>query len=116
MASSLLGKTYGQYGSGLPIAVSAVAILMGLNLLEVLPLQLPSLNVDTREFKAPPSVQVCVDVHVLLLIILLASAGVLRSTNMFGLCKAKLFGVYFTNSCLQDMQVAAKCTSRGLLV
>ncbi|KAK9790105.1 hypothetical protein WJX73_005907 [Symbiochloris irregularis] len=57
VASSLLGKTYGQYGSGLPIAVSAVAILMGLNLLELLPLQLPSLNIDTREFEAPPSVQ-----------------------------------------------------------
>lgn len=37
-----LGKIYGQVGFGLPIIVSAVAILMGLNLLEIMPLQLPS--------------------------------------------------------------------------
>ncbi len=37
-----LGKVYGQIGIGLPIVVSIVAILMGLNLLEALPLQLPS--------------------------------------------------------------------------
>lgn len=37
-----LGKVYGQIGIGLPIVVSLIAILMGLNLLEALPLQLPS--------------------------------------------------------------------------
>jgi cytochrome c-type biogenesis protein len=36
------GKVYGQVGIGLPIIVSIIAILMGLNLLEALPLQLPS--------------------------------------------------------------------------
>ncbi len=30
-----MGKAYGSYGDGLPIAVSLVAILMGLNLLQV---------------------------------------------------------------------------------
>ncbi|MBD1867680.1 sulfite exporter TauE/SafE family protein [Leptolyngbya sp. FACHB-671] len=37
-----LGSVYGQVGVGLPIVVSAIAILMGLNLLEALPLQLPN--------------------------------------------------------------------------
>lgn len=36
------GKVYGQVGWGLPVIVSIVAILMGLNLLEIIPLQLPS--------------------------------------------------------------------------
>lgn len=39
-----LGKVYGQIGSGLPIIVSLVAIVMGLNLLEILPLRFPSLG------------------------------------------------------------------------
>ena len=39
-----VGKVYGQIGIGLPILVSLVAILMGLNLLEILPLQLPNLG------------------------------------------------------------------------
>ena len=39
-----LGKVYGQVGVGLPIVVSLIAIIMGLNLLEALPLQLPSLG------------------------------------------------------------------------
>ncbi|WP_024546518.1 cytochrome c biogenesis protein CcdA [Picosynechococcus sp. NKBG15041c] len=38
------GQIYGQIGIGLPIFVSAIAILMGLNLLEILPLQFPSLG------------------------------------------------------------------------
>ena len=38
--------------------VSIVAIVMGLNLLEVLPLRLPSLDVDVRTLKAPPILQV----------------------------------------------------------
>jgi len=37
-----VGKVYGQIGIGLPIIVSIIAILMGLNLLEALPLQFPS--------------------------------------------------------------------------
>jgi len=37
-----LGRVYGQIGGGLPIFASLVAIVMGLNLLEVLPLQFPS--------------------------------------------------------------------------
>ncbi|MCP2729996.1 cytochrome c biogenesis protein CcdA [Limnofasciculus baicalensis] len=37
-----VGLVYGQVGIGLPIIVSLIAIIMGLNLLEALPLQLPS--------------------------------------------------------------------------
>ncbi len=40
--AAVVGKVYGQIGLGLPIIVSVVAILMGLNLLEALPLQLPN--------------------------------------------------------------------------
>ncbi len=39
--AATVGKVYGQIGIGLPIFVSIIAILMGLNLLEALPLQLP---------------------------------------------------------------------------
>jgi cytochrome c-type biogenesis protein len=39
-----LGRVYGQIGVGLPIIVSLVAIAMGLNLLEILPLRFPSLG------------------------------------------------------------------------
>jgi len=42
--ASFAGKVYGQIGIGLPIIVSIIAILMGLNLLEALPLQLPSFD------------------------------------------------------------------------
>jgi len=35
--AALVGQVYGQVGIGLPIIVSIVAILMGLNLLEALP-------------------------------------------------------------------------------
>lgn len=42
IAAAVLGSVYGQVGAGLPIVVSAIAILMGLNLLEALPLQLPN--------------------------------------------------------------------------
>ncbi|MEM6451317.1 MAG: cytochrome c biogenesis protein CcdA [Cyanobacteria bacterium P01_D01_bin.105] len=45
LAASSLGWVYGQVGVGLPVVVSAIAILMGLNLLEALPLPpLPSFN------------------------------------------------------------------------
>lgn len=42
--ATVLGKVYGQIGLGLPIVVSVIAIVMGLNLLEALPIPLPSLN------------------------------------------------------------------------
>lgn len=44
VVAAIAGRIYGQVGVGLPILVSAIAILMGLNLLEVLPLRLPSVN------------------------------------------------------------------------
>jgi cytochrome c-type biogenesis protein len=40
--ATLVGKVYGQVGVGLPIVVSLIAILMGLNLLKALPLRLPA--------------------------------------------------------------------------
>lgn len=42
--AAVVGRVYGQVGIGLPIIVSVIAILMGLNLLEALPLRLPSLG------------------------------------------------------------------------
>ncbi|BBD58151.1 cytochrome c biogenesis protein, transmembrane region [Nostoc sp. HK-01] len=42
--AGLVGKVYGQIGFGLPIIVSVIAIIMGLNLLEALPIQFPSLG------------------------------------------------------------------------
>lgn len=42
VVAAVVGKIYGQVGLGLPIVVSAIAILMGLNLLEALPFRLPS--------------------------------------------------------------------------
>ncbi|KAL4521597.1 hypothetical protein Ndes2437B_g07830 [Nannochloris sp. 'desiccata'] len=57
LASSLLGGAYGQIGDGLPIAVSLVAIVMGLNLLEVFIIRLPSLDVDTRSLGLSPAAQ-----------------------------------------------------------
>ncbi|MCS6814275.1 MAG: cytochrome c biogenesis protein CcdA [Cyanobacteria bacterium] len=44
LGAALLGNVYGQVGIGLPIIVSVVAILMGLNLLEALPLPLPAFD------------------------------------------------------------------------
>ena len=44
IVAACIGKVYGQVGIGLPIIVSIIAILMGLNLLEALPLQFPSLG------------------------------------------------------------------------
>ncbi len=40
--AAFVGRIYGQVGVGLPIIVSMIAILMGLNLLEALPFQLPA--------------------------------------------------------------------------
>ncbi|MDJ0897621.1 MAG: cytochrome c biogenesis protein CcdA [Xenococcus sp. MO_188.B8] len=42
--ATTIGKVYGQIGLGLPIIVSLIAIIMGLNLLEVIPLRFPSLG------------------------------------------------------------------------
>jgi cytochrome c-type biogenesis protein len=42
IVAAVVGQIYGQIGLGLPIIVSIIAILMGLNLLEALPLRLPS--------------------------------------------------------------------------
>jgi len=44
IGAALLGKIYGQIGFGLPIVVSVVAILMGLHLLEAIPLPLPAIG------------------------------------------------------------------------
>ncbi|BAB74821.1 cytochrome c biogenesis protein CcdA [Anabaena sp. FACHB-709] len=58
VAAAMVGKVYGQIGIGLPIIVSIIAILMGLNLLEALPLQLPSFG-DTNWISQdlPPGVR-----------------------------------------------------------
>lgn len=42
IVAASLGQIYGQIGIGLPIIVSVIAILMGLNLLEIIPLNFPS--------------------------------------------------------------------------
>ena len=42
--ATTIGKVYGQIGVGLPIVVSLVAIAMGLNLLEILPISFPTLG------------------------------------------------------------------------
>lgn len=39
-----VGRVYGQIGVGLPIVVSLIAIIMGLNLLEILPLSFPNFS------------------------------------------------------------------------
>ncbi|MCO5583873.1 hypothetical protein L7F22_037788 [Adiantum nelumboides] len=61
VVASLAGKAYGQIGQGLPIGASALAIVMGLNLLEIIELQLPSFfgDFDPRSAAAslPSSVQ-----------------------------------------------------------
>jgi len=57
LASSFFGGAYGQIGDALPIGVSLVAFAMGLNLLEALPLRLPSLDLDTRSLALPPAAQ-----------------------------------------------------------
>ncbi|MEO0408684.1 MAG: cytochrome c biogenesis protein CcdA [Cyanobacteria bacterium P01_A01_bin.135] len=44
LVAALAGRVYGQVGVGLPLVVSAIAIVMGLNLLGLLPLRFPSLG------------------------------------------------------------------------
>ncbi|KAL6975371.1 hypothetical protein U1Q18_024166 [Sarracenia purpurea var. burkii] len=61
ISASFAGKAYGQIGQGLPLAASGLAIIMGLNLLEIIEIQLPSFfnNFDPRAAAAnfPSSVQ-----------------------------------------------------------
>ncbi|XP_031407657.1 cytochrome c-type biogenesis ccda-like chloroplastic protein isoform X3 [Punica granatum] len=61
IAASFAGKAYGQIGQGLPLVASALAVVMGLNLLEIVELQLPSFfdSFDPRAAAAnfPSSVQ-----------------------------------------------------------
>ncbi|KAL8505967.1 hypothetical protein ACS0TY_016990 [Phlomoides rotata] len=61
VGASFAGKAYGQIGQGLPLAAASLAVVMGLNLLEVIELQLPSFfnNFDPRAAAAnfPSSVQ-----------------------------------------------------------
>lgn len=53
--AATVGKVYGQIGIGLPIIVSLVAIIMGLNLLQLLPIPLPDLgNTDWIGKDLPP--------------------------------------------------------------
>ncbi|XP_043696034.1 cytochrome c-type biogenesis ccda-like chloroplastic protein isoform X2 [Telopea speciosissima] len=61
ISASFAGKAYGQIGQGLPVAASGLAVIMGLNLLEIIEIKLPSLfnNFDPRAAAAnfPSSVQ-----------------------------------------------------------
>jgi cytochrome c-type biogenesis protein len=42
MVAAIVGRVYGQVGWGISLIVSLIAIVMGLNLLELLPLQFPN--------------------------------------------------------------------------
>ncbi|XP_019413478.1 PREDICTED: cytochrome c-type biogenesis ccda-like chloroplastic protein 2 isoform X1 [Lupinus angustifolius] len=61
VAASFAGKAYGQIGQGLPLGASGLAVIMGLNLLEIIELRLPSFfdSFDPRAAAAnlPSSVQ-----------------------------------------------------------
>ena len=58
IVAASVGKVYGQIGIGLPILVSLVAIFMGLNLLEIVPLQLPNFGAtDWIKEDLPPAVR-----------------------------------------------------------
>lgn len=58
VVAAVLGRVYGQVGWGLPIIVSAIAILMGLNLLNALPIRFPSLTgVDFLQGDTPQSIK-----------------------------------------------------------
>ncbi|MEL6398011.1 MAG: cytochrome c biogenesis protein CcdA [Cyanobacteria bacterium J06626_4] len=59
LIAGAVGRVYGQVGLGLPIVVSVLAILMGLNLLEALPIPLPSFgnNVDVTTMGVPLAVK-----------------------------------------------------------
>ena len=58
IAAAAIGKVYGQIGIGLPIIVSIIAILMGLNLLEALPLKMPNWGgIDWISQELPPEIR-----------------------------------------------------------
>ena len=58
IVAAFAGRVYGQVGIGLPILVSLVAIFMGLNLLEIVPLRFPSLgNTDWIKTDFPASLR-----------------------------------------------------------
>jgi len=58
VSAAFLGRIYGQVGLGLPIVVSLIAILMGLNLLQLLPLRLPSWgDMEWISADLPPSLR-----------------------------------------------------------
>ncbi len=58
LTAAVVGQVYGQIGLGLPLIVSVVAILMGLNLLEALPFSLPSFgNLDWIKEDLPKSLR-----------------------------------------------------------
>jgi cytochrome c-type biogenesis protein len=58
IVAASLGKIYGQIGIGLPIIVSLIAIIMGLNLLEIIPLNFPSLGAtDWIKKDFPPAIR-----------------------------------------------------------
>jgi cytochrome c-type biogenesis protein len=56
--AAVFGRVYGQVGIGLPILVSLIAIIMGLNLLEVISLPLPSIGTtDWIKNDFPPALR-----------------------------------------------------------
>mmetsp|Transcript_16559 Transcript_16559/g.27894 ORF Transcript_16559/g.27894 Transcript_16559/m.27894 type:complete len:361 (+) Transcript_16559:129-1211(+) len=59
VGAAVLGRAFGQIGDGVPIAVSVVAVVMGLNLLEVVQLNVPSFftDIDSRKLDVSPAVQ-----------------------------------------------------------
>ena len=58
IVAGLIGQVYGKIGLGLPILVSLVAIVMGLNLLEALPLRFPSFGgIEWISKDLPPAVR-----------------------------------------------------------
>jgi cytochrome c-type biogenesis protein len=59
VVAASLGKVYGQIGIGLPIVVSLVAIVMGLNQLELIQLRLPNLGgMDWISDKLPKGLRI----------------------------------------------------------
>jgi len=58
LTAGLFGYVYGQVAIGLPIAVSLLAIIMGLNLLGLVPLSLPGApGLDMTDWVLPPWVK-----------------------------------------------------------
>ena len=60
VSAATFGRAYGQtLGDGLPLAVSVLAVVMGLNLLEVILVEFPSFltDFDARELALPPAVK-----------------------------------------------------------